>query len=321
MRIVYHHRTRSTDAQRIHIQEIVRAFEELLHRVDVVSLVPLDAEQHDAQRDAGDAWWKKLVRRIPYAYEAAQLGYNLVGIPMVFWRALRSRADFIYERYALFNFAGVVAARLLRIPLALEVNSPFALEQSRDREIRALRFAAWTERLICRLATRVIVVSTPLAKIMHASGVALEKIDVMSNGVALSRFRPGVKNPALAEELGLGDCVVIGFVGWFRKWHGLEMLLEAFRLSELAEQRVKIALDKRTHLERFKVIRVVVPGTQYVVAEHYAAFYFRAKAFIARFNIHINEAVVFLRTVAVFYAVEPRKVRCSFRRRNYIIRG
>jgi hypothetical protein len=204
MRIVYHHRTRSTDAQRIHIQEIVRAFEELGHRVDVVSLVPLDAEQHDAQRDAGDAWWKKLVRRIPYAYEAAQLGYNLIGFPMVFWRALRSRADFIYERYALFNFAGVAAARLLRIPLALEVNSPFALEQSRDREIRALRFAAWTERLICRLATRVIVVSTPLAKIMHASGVALEKIDVMSNGVALSRFRPGVKNPALAEELGAG---------------------------------------------------------------------------------------------------------------------
>src|SRR5271157_1281534 len=112
MRIVYHHRTRSTDAQRIHIQEIVRAFQELGHTVHVVSLVPLDAAEENAERDAGDPFWKKLVRKIPFAYEAAQLAYNAVGIPLVLTRVLRSKADFVYERYALFNFAGVVTAKL-----------------------------------------------------------------------------------------------------------------------------------------------------------------------------------------------------------------
>lgn len=242
MRIVYHHRTRSTDAQRIHIQEIVRAFEELGHEVEVVSLVPLDAAQHDAERDAGDALWKKLVRRIPFAYEAAQLGYNCVGLPLLLARVLRRKTDFLYERYALFNFAGAIVAKLCRIPLILEVNSPFALEQARDGEIRWLRLAAWTESLICNMATRVIVVSSPLARLMAAAGVAAEKIEVMPNGVRLADFQPGSRSTALAARLGLEGGAVIGFVGWFRKWHGLELLLEAFWKSGLAAERVKVLL-------------------------------------------------------------------------------
>lgn len=242
MRIVYHHRTRSTDAQRIHIQEIVRAFEQLGHEVEVVSLVPLDAAQDDAKRDAGDPGWKKLVRRIPFAYEAAQLAYNLVGIPMVLWHVLKRKTDFVYERYALFNFTGAIAARLCGIPLVLEVNSPFALEQSRDGDIRSVRFAAWTESLICRMAIHVIVVSTPLARLMISAGIPAAKIEVMPNGVSLDKFRPGASPTSLRNRLGIGNDVVIGFVGWFRNWHGLELLLEAFNLSGLAGTGVKVVL-------------------------------------------------------------------------------
>lgn len=242
MKIIYHHRTRSTDAQRVHIQEIVRAFQQLGHDVEVVSLVPLETAQDDAKRDAGDAGWKKLVRKIPFAYEIAQLGYNLIGIPMLLARVLRTRANFIYERYALFNFAGVVVAKLCRIPLVLEVNSPFALEQARDKEIRCLRLAAWLETWICNMADHVIVVSTPLARLMQAAGVPAEKIEVMTNGVCLDHFRPGTASPGLRRQLGIADDLVIGFVGWFRKWHGLELLLDAFQRSRLASQKVKVLL-------------------------------------------------------------------------------
>jgi glycosyltransferase involved in cell wall biosynthesis len=242
MKIIYHHRTRSTDAQRIHIQEIVRAFEELGHNIEVASLVPLNAEQHNAERDAGDALWKKLVRKIPFAYEIAQLGYNLIGIPMLLSRMLRGKTNFLYERYALFNFAGVITAKLCRIPLILEVNSPFALEQARDREIRAIGLARWTESRICNMATRVVVVSTPLARLMEAAGVAAEKIDVMANGVSLADFQPQPASLELRRKLGIDGSVVIGFVGWFRKWHGLEMLVDAFHRSRLAGKGVKVLL-------------------------------------------------------------------------------
>ena len=39
MRILYHHRTRSEDAQGIHISEMTRAFRGLGHEVEMVSLV------------------------------------------------------------------------------------------------------------------------------------------------------------------------------------------------------------------------------------------------------------------------------------------
>jgi glycosyltransferase involved in cell wall biosynthesis len=242
MKVIYHHRTRSTDAQRIHIQEIILAFQELGHEVETVSLVPTDAGQQDAQRDAADAPWKALVRRIPFAYEIVQLGYNLVGIPMLLRSMQRGNADFIYERYSLFNFAGAIAARLCRVPLILEVNSPFALEQSRDKDIRLVRLAAWTERVICNAAAHVVVVSTPLQRIMAQSGVRASRLVLMPNGVDLHKFKPQPRSPELRHSLGLDGAVVIGFVGWFRKWHGLELLLEAFHRSGLGAQGAKMLL-------------------------------------------------------------------------------
>jgi glycosyltransferase involved in cell wall biosynthesis len=242
MRVVYHHRTRSTDAQRIHILEIVRAFESLGHQVEIISLVHPETAQSDAERDAGEAAWKKLVRRIPWGYEAVQLGYNLVGIPMLIVGLLRKRADFIYERYSLFNFTGVFVARLFRIPIVLEVNSPFALEQKRDGDIRSFRFAMWTEKVICNAARCVVVVSSPLRRIMIESGIRPEKLVVMPNGINLDHFQRECDTGELRRRLNLRGRTVIGFVGWFRNWHGLDLLLQAFHQAQLGPQGASLML-------------------------------------------------------------------------------
>lgn len=242
MRIVYHHRTRSTDAQRIHILEMVRAFESRGHEVEIVSLIHPETAKSDAKRDAQEAWWKTVLRRVPWGYEFVQLGYNLVGIPMLVAALLKRRAAFIYERYSLFNFTGIVAARLLRIPIVLEVNSPVALEQTRDREIRGYRFAAWTERVICNAADRIVVVSSPLRRIMEQSGVRPEKLVVIANGINLENFRRDLDVSGLRARLGLAGKTVIGFVGWFRNWHGLDLLLNAFHQAKLGEQNARLLL-------------------------------------------------------------------------------
>jgi glycosyltransferase involved in cell wall biosynthesis len=242
MRILYHHRTRSTDAQRVHILEMIKAFRSLGHEVEMAALVHPETALSDAKRDAGEAWWKKLVRRIPWGYEAVQLVYNLVGIPLLIAGLLRRRPDFIYERYSLYNFAGVIAARLFRIPIVIEVNSPFALEQKRDGDIRGFAFAAWSERAICNGANYVVVVSSPLRRIMAESGVRPEKIVVMTNGIDLDRFRPDPGSAALRARLGLEGKTVVGFVGWFRKWHGLDMLLQAFDESALAGRGARLLM-------------------------------------------------------------------------------
>ena len=242
MKIIYHHRTRATDAQRVHILEIVNAFRNLGHQVTIVGLADAEAVRVDATREAKESGWKKLLRRVPFAYEAAQLGYNLLALPWLWWKVNRLGADFIYERYSLFSLAGVLAARLSGRPLLLEVNSPFALEQHQQKEIRAVAFAHWMERVICNAATKVIVVSGPLRRILVANGVHESKLVLMPNGVNLEHFGTAASSSQLRDSLGLAGKVVIGFVGWFRKWHGLEFLIDAFAQTDLPERGAALLL-------------------------------------------------------------------------------
>ena len=188
MRILYHHRTRSTDAQRIHILEMVKAFQSLGHEVEMVSLIPIDAGMEDAARDAGDATWKKLVRRIPFSYDLVQLGYNLVGIPMLLAACFRKRVDFIYERYSLWSYAGMQYARKSGVPGLLEVNAPLIEEQA---TYRTLVDRAGAERVADRVfgaATALIAVSQEVADYLDQYPAARGRIYVIPNGVDPDRF-------------------------------------------------------------------------------------------------------------------------------------
>ena len=265
MNILYHHRTRATDAQRVHILEIVNALRGLGHRVTIASLVDTEARPGHAADEAGEASWKKLVRRIPYGYELAQLGYNFAALPWLLWKIRRERIDFIYERYSLFNACGVLAARLSRRPIVLEVNSPLALEQRQEAEIRAVRFAGWMERATCNAADKVIVVTRSLARILAASGVQQSKLAVVPNGANPLHLGLCRGSGALRSELGLKGKITIGFVGWFRRWHGLEFLIEAFADSALARDAALLLIgdgpamaDLRALVERRRLEHCVI---------------------------------------------------------------
>lgn len=143
MRILYHHRTRATDAQGIHIFQIVKALRDAGHTVELASVARADGPLQESS--AGGSPKATGLQKVPYLSELVQLGYNAIGIPMLLWKMWRGRVDFVYERYSLFNFSGVLAAKLMGRPIVLEVNSPLALEQYRDGHIRwyglALRIA------------------------------------------------------------------------------------------------------------------------------------------------------------------------------------
>jgi len=229
MRILYHHRTSGSDAQGVHIQEMVAAFRCLGHEVSVAAL----ADSKPAA-ERGHATWKRWVLQIPFGYEVVQLLYNLVGVSMLLRHWRREPFDFLFERYALLNFAGVVTARLMRRPVILEVNAPLAMEQHREGVIRLLRLARWIERCILNSATRVIAVSGPLRDILVQTGVESGRIAVVPNGVNPDRFQPVASALHGRREYGLEGRVVIGCVGWFRPWHGVELLLEAFHRHAMA---------------------------------------------------------------------------------------
>jgi glycosyltransferase involved in cell wall biosynthesis len=154
---------------------------------------------------------------------------------LVFTRAAvplieQAQPDFIYQRYARFSWAGVVAARRTRRPLFLEYNGSEVWVGRHWDHVGSLDLLERYERLNLLAAARIFVVSEVERQNLVARGVPVSKIVVNPNGVDAERFRPGVGGAQVRHELGIaGGDVVAGFVGTFGPWHGVVQLAEAIK--------------------------------------------------------------------------------------------
>jgi glycosyltransferase involved in cell wall biosynthesis len=217
--VVYHHRTQGVDAQGIHVHEVCRAFEALGYRVVKVAL----HAQEQVGSESRPGLVSRLVSRIPrLAYEFLELGYNLFGFVRLCKAVATHRPEFIYERYSLFNVSGVLAARLMGVPLAVEVNSPLAWEKSHHGGLVLKGVAQRMETFIVNKASLAIAVTGVLKRMLVDQGAAPGNIVVMPNGVNPEEYRDiPLPGQDAAED------VVLGFVGWFRPWHGLAEVIVA----------------------------------------------------------------------------------------------
>jgi glycosyltransferase involved in cell wall biosynthesis len=240
MRILYHHRTQAGDAQGIHICEIVKAFKDLGHEVDVVALVKVDGKRGDKLRGN---YWEWIADYVPrWLYELMSLAYNLYGYGSLRRAITLRKPDLIYERYALNTFCGIWASRQFGIPLILEVNAPLFYEQASLGRLVFRRFARFAERWICSNSTRTIVVSHVMKEFLTRNGVCGERIAVIPNGIDPYKFHPGISGNVIRQKYGLEGKLVIGFVGWFRTWHGLEMLLKIMSDADLGARGIRLLL-------------------------------------------------------------------------------
>ena len=139
--------------------------------------------------------------------------------------------DFIYQRYARFSWAGVVAAARVRRPLFLEYNGSEVWVGRHWDHVGSLDLLERYEHLNLRAAARIFVVSDIERKNLEARGVAAGKIVVNPNGVDTELFRPGIGGNEVRRELGIGESeVVAGFVGTFGPWHGVVQLAQAIKM-------------------------------------------------------------------------------------------
>ncbi len=142
----------------------------------------------------------------------------------------RIRPDFIYQRYARFSWAGVVAANRIKVPLLLEYNGSEVWVGKHWDRVGSLDLLERYERLNLDAAARIFVVSEVERRNLEARGVDAQKIVVNPNGVDVKRFRPGVGGVDARRELRIEeDEVVAGFVGTFGPWHGVEKFAEAIK--------------------------------------------------------------------------------------------
>lgn len=249
MRVLFSHRTRATGAEGVHIHGLIGGLRRLGHRVDVLSPYGMTLDDGEAARAPGPAPAQGNATRLQallhslfhvlsqtapeFVFELAEIAYNAYSLPRIYRALRRQKPALYYERYSLFHFAGVLAARICGVPAILEVNDSALIERSRPLFFR--RLAVWFEARILGTARNVVTVSGPFCGCLAAHGrkVAARTI-VIPNAIDPERFRCGMdpnERRAVANEvrarLGIGDRRVLGVCGAFVPWHGLDFLVAA----------------------------------------------------------------------------------------------
>jgi PEP-CTERM/exosortase A-associated glycosyltransferase len=81
---------------------------------------------------------------------------------------------------------------------------------------------------VLRRADAVTTICRGLADDIRARGIAAERITIVPNGVDVADFAPiESRDAALAAQLGIGAGPVLGFVGSFYGYEGLDLLIRA----------------------------------------------------------------------------------------------
>ncbi len=171
--------------------------------------------------------------------EVAAFGRRIMAVARDF------RPDIIHAHSPVLDaLAAMRATRALRLPLVYEIrafwedaavgNGTGTEGSLRYRATRALE--SWA----VRRADAVAVICEGLKTDLLARGVAADKIMVSPNGVDMALFGdPPPRDEALAQQLGL-DGEVIGFIGSFYDYEGLDDLVAA--MPALVAQRPRAQL-------------------------------------------------------------------------------
>jgi glycosyltransferase involved in cell wall biosynthesis len=127
------------------------------------------------------------------------------------------RPDFVYERYALGHADGLLSARRLAVPFALEVNAPLVDEASRYRPAVVREGDEEIERMLFRHADVVAAVSEPLRQ--YVAGIR-----GTSRGTLVVRNCCDPATFVSDASLGGDGSQTLVFLGHPKPWHGAEQL-------------------------------------------------------------------------------------------------
>jgi len=133
---------------------------------------------------------------------------------------------------ALNGLAAIRAGKRLGIPVVYEIRAFWedaAVGNLTGREgSLKYRLTRQLENMAVRGADAVMTICEGLRGDLVSRGFPAEKIGIMPNGVDLTTFgKPAERDEALAAELGIGDGPVIGFIGSFYDYEGLDDLIAA----------------------------------------------------------------------------------------------
>lgn len=178
----------------------------------------------------------------PYLDEMAATARRIEAI------ARREGCDILHAHSPVLDaIPALQVGRKLGIPVVYEVRACWedaAVDHGSTAE-GSLRYRATRalETHALRRADAVTVICDGLRREFEDRGIPADKITVIPNAVSVEDFSFGTRaDPRLRSELGLDGSVVLGFVGSFYAYEGLDLLLEAAARLKQANADIRVLL-------------------------------------------------------------------------------
>ena len=280
MNILFHHRTRGRGAEGVHIRGVVKGLRQLNHHVDILSLPGAEPEAEEvttSEEKVEQAPTKKskfsilseLTKHVPeFVFELFELAFNLIAVMRLRKTIKEKNITLIYERYSLFMFASVWWAKRHNLPIVLEIND--SCQVQRVRSLTFKKLAEKIEAWIFKNATGLVFISTRFKEVAEQAYGDIANSVVSPNAADLDKFIiDETSGLALRSKLGIENKVVLGYVGAFVHWHGIDWFVDLAcqKLKETPELVLLLVGDgvafegiKKRVIEAGVESQVILPG-------------------------------------------------------------
>ena len=183
--------------------------------------------------------------RFPIAREAVEMRALQARLTQVIGA---SRPDIVHAHSpVLVGWPALRAARQAGLPFVYEVRALWEdaavdLGRARENDLR-YRVSRAFEGRVLRQADAVVTLCAAMREELAGRGIPDSRLTVVPNAVDAAMIAaPRAKEPALIAELGLGGRVVLGFIGSFYHYEGLDLLLDALPSIRARDPRIVVLL-------------------------------------------------------------------------------
>jgi len=167
---------------------------------------------------------------VPILRELSVMGYTFNRLMQVIDI---EKPDIIHAHSPVLNgIPAWIAGKLKRLPVVYELraywedagvdNTTYRSRSIKYKLVQAL------ETMVCRQVDQVAVLCDGIRKDMAGRGVDAGKMTPVFNGINPENLKPALPDPELMKRWKLHGKQVIGFIGSFYRYEGLDLLVEAF---------------------------------------------------------------------------------------------